>query len=104
MTIDEKISALKAIVIGNYSDELLTAYLKLAGQKVLNRAYPYSTEVEEVPARYEQNQLQIAAYMIHKRGAEGQTSHSENGITRQYEDADIPASMLRDITPFVGVL
>ena len=35
-------------------------------------------------------------------GSEGQTSHTENGITRQYESADVPASMLKTITPHVG--
>lgn len=104
MTDAEKLTALKLIVMGNYSDELLSAYLAMAGQKVINRAYPYDSSVTTVPARYEQNQLQIAAYMIHKRGAEGQTSHTENGITRQYENADVPASLLKDITPMVGVL
>ena len=42
--------------------------------------------------------------MLNKRGAEGQTSHSENGISRSYENADIPESMLKSIIPFCGVL
>ena len=39
-----------------------------------------------------------------KRGAEGQTQHSENGITRQYENADIPSSMLKSLTPYCGTI
>ncbi|MDD6715722.1 MAG: phage head-tail connector protein [Firmicutes bacterium] len=104
MTDLEKLAALKLLIKGSYSDEILSAYLKMAGQKVINRAYPYDDTVTSVPVRYEHNQLQIAAYMIHKLGAEGQTAHTENGISRRYENADVPASMLSDIVPHVGVL
>lgn len=103
MTDTEKLAVLKQMITGSYSDEVLSAYLTLAGQKVLNKAYPYDNSVTTVPERYESNQIQIAVYLINKRGAEGQTSHTENGITRQYENADIPSSLLKDITPHVGV-
>ena len=58
----------------------------------------------EVPTKYHHLQIEIAGYMLNKRGAEGQTAHTENGIVRQYENADIPASMLRTVTPFCGVI
>ena len=44
-----------------------------------------------------------AVYLLNKRGAEGETAHSENGISRSYESADIPESMLSGIIPFAGV-
>lgn len=69
-----------------------------------SQAYPYDPNVTEVPVQYDTLQCEIAAYMLNKRGAEGQTSHSENGISRSYENADIPASMLRVVTPHVGVI
>jgi hypothetical protein len=40
--------------------------------------------------------------LFNKQGAEGQTSHSENGITRQYEEGDIPHSQLKQIIPMAG--
>lgn len=104
MTNEEKVKALKAMVGGSDSDEVLSTYLLLAGKKIIARAYPYDPEVTEVPVQYEYLQLEIAAYMLNKRGAEGQTSHSENGISRSYENADIPASMLKAVTPHVGVI
>ena len=104
MTHDEKLTALKAMVGGSDTDEVLSTYLLLAGRKVIARAFPYNDEVVEVPAKYETIQLEIAAYMLNKRGAEGQTQHSENGITRQYENADVPSSMLKAITPYCGVI
>ena len=104
MTHDEKLTALKAMIGGSDTDEVLSAYLNLAGGKIIAKAYPYNSEVTEVPAQYHYLQVEIAAYMLNKRGAEGQTSHTENGITRQYENADVPASMLKAITPYCGVI
>lgn len=104
MTHDEKLTALKAMVGGSDTDEVLSAYLNLAGGKIIAKAYPYNSEVTEVPVQYHYLQVEIAAYMLNKRGAEGQTSHTENGITRQYENADVPASMLKAITPYCGVI
>ena len=77
--------------------------LSISAQKILDRAYPYDTTVTEVPARYETKQVEIAVYLYNKRGAEGQTSHNENGINRTYESADVPESLMRGITPHVGV-
>jgi len=104
MTDSEKISALKSMIGDSDEDEVLSTYLLIAGQKIIARAYPYDDTVTEVPSRYETLQLEIAAYLMNKRGAEGQTSHSENGISRTYEDADIPSSMLKVITPHCGVI
>jgi hypothetical protein len=66
--------------------------------------YPYDSTVTEVPNRYETKQVEIAVYLYNKRGAEGQTAHNENGINRTYESADVPESLMRGITPFVGVI
>lgn len=104
MTQAEKVKLLKAMVGESDSEEVLLAYLNIAGRKILDRAYPYDAEITEVPTRYEFLQCEIAAYLLNKRGAEGQTAHSENGISRTYESADVPASMLNAITPMVGVI
>jgi hypothetical protein len=100
----EKLTLLKAMVGSADSDDVLLAYLDIAGRKILNRAYPYGTDETEVPARYDFLQCEIAAYLLNKRGAEGQVSHSENGISRSYESADVPESLLGAITPTVGVI
>lgn len=100
----EKLTALATIVGNSESYEVLSTYLMLAGKKIISKAYPYATEVKEVPAQYESLQIEIAAYMINKRGAEGQLSHSENGISRTYENADIPESMLKTIVPYCGII
>ena len=100
----EKLTRLKAMVGSADSDDVLLAYLDIAGGKILNRAYPYGTDETEVPTRYDFLQCEIAAYLLNKRGAEGQTGHSENGISRSYESADVPESLLGAVTPCVGVI
>ncbi len=87
-----------------YSDAVLSAYLRIAGRKIINRAFPYRDDITEVPEKYESVQLEVAAYLVNKRGAEGETSHGENGITRTYENADVPESMLRAVVPACGVV
>ena len=108
MTEVEKLSMLRVMVgqpnEGDWSDDVLNSYLAIAGRKILNRAYPYDDTVTEVPRRYGYLQCDIANYLLNKRGAEGQTSHSENGVSRSYESADVPESMLSEIIPHVGVI
>lgn len=108
MTDVEKLSLLRVMVgqpnEDDWSDDVLLSYLKIAGEKIINRAYPYDDTVGEVPRRYGYLQCDIANYLLNKRGAEGQTAHSENGINRSYESADVPESMLSEVIPCVGVL
>lgn len=104
MTQDEKLIALKAMVGTSDSDEVLSTYLTFAGSKILAKAYPYQNDVTEVPAQYAHLQVEIAAYMLNKRGAEGQTSHTENGVSRSYENGDVPPSMLKAVIPACGVI
>ncbi len=88
---------------GETDDALLITFLDLAGQKILEKCYPYDQGNREVPAKYHSTQLEIAVYLMNKRGAEGEIAHNENGINRSYENASIPDSMLKGITPFCSV-
>jgi hypothetical protein len=99
----DKLQTLKLLTGATDSeDDLLLALLSLAEGKILERLYPYDHSKETLPARYVGKQIEIAVYLYNKQGAEGQTAHSENGISRTYESADVPESMLRGIAPFVG--
>ena len=104
----EKLAMLRVMVgqpnEGDWSDDVLVSYLAIAGRKILNRAYPYDDTVTEVPRRYGYLQCDIATYLLNKRGAEGQIAHSENGVNRTYESADVPESMLSEVISHVGVL
>ena len=109
MTDIEKL-ALCRVMVGQpataegWTDEILNAYLTIAGRKIIDRAYPYNDTVTEVPVRYGYLQCEIATYLLNKRGAEGEVSHSENGISRTYEKADVPDSMLSVVAPYCGVV
>lgn len=83
---------------------MLLTLLSISAQKILDRLYPFDDTMTSIPSRYVSKQVEIAVWLYNKRGAEGQVAHSENGINRAYESADIPDSLLAGITPKVGVL
>lgn len=108
MTEEKKREMLRTLIDdSSYKEDFQTmsVYLDMAGAKILERLYPYKESWDglEVPDKYAMLQLKIAAYMLNKRGAEGQIQHIENGVHRNYGDADVPESMLSSIAPFVGV-
>lgn len=104
MNMDEKLLSLrKRIAPDTVSDDLLSELLEQAGAIVLNRRYPFGyPDGMEVSNQYARIQVAIALELYAKRGAEAQTMHSENGISRTYEAGDISPSLLRQITPMCG--
>ena len=82
------------------TDARLEAMLAGAASLILNKMYPFGyPEDATVPIRYEQLQIQLAVEIYSKRGAEGQTAHSENGISRTWP-AQSP--LLAQVTPHCG--
>lgn len=102
MTDDEKLAVVGRLT-GETCPAVLDAYLSLAKSAVLARAYPYGNGEEEIPPKYDAVQIEAAVYLLNKRGAEGEVSHSENGVSRTYADGGLPPSLLRRITPMAGV-
>lgn len=102
MSEDEK-KVMLTVMTEETDDDVLYTYLTLARNIILQKAFPYGTGEEELPAKYDSIHVEIAAYMMNKRGAEGETVHLENGVSRHYEDGSIPPSLLRRIVPCVGV-
>lgn len=102
MTNEEMLAIVKART-GVDNDTLLSAYIADAGQAIINKAYPFKTGITEVPAKYQNRQVEIAVYLVNKQGAEGETSHNENGVNRSYESASVPKSMLREIVPLAKI-
>lgn len=111
MTLEKKINMLARMMDMDAAEEsgILEVYLELAGQKILNRMYQFPESYTdygslEVPDMYVMKQLNIAVYLLNKRGAEGEIQHIENGVHRNYGSADIPDSMLSDIVPYCVAL
>ena len=77
------------------TDEVLNSVLSAAGALILNRMFPFGyDEKTVVPPRYEQIQIQLAVELYSQRGAEGQTGHSENGISRSWPEKNRLLSMI----------
>ena len=104
MTNSEKIVLVKALS-DETDDNVISAFLGLAGDAIYNYADPYRTKnKDELLDEYGGLQAKAAAYYLTKRGWDFQTSHSENGVNRNYEAGDLPESILREITPRAGVV
>ena len=103
MTDTEKKTMLQNMT-GESDSDVLVTYLKMAEEIVISRSFPFGTGSETMPKKYGSTQVEIAAFLLNKRGAEGESSHTENGITRRYDDGDIPPGLLRRITPVGEVL
>lgn len=77
------------------NDDVLDSLLSSAGSLVLNRMYPFGyAEDMRVPTRYEEIQIQLAVELYTQRGAEGQTGHGENGISRSWPEKNRLLSMI----------
>lgn len=77
------------------SDEVLQFYLDSAGAVICD-----IRDSDIVETKYMPVQIEIAIELYNKRGAEGQTAHGENGLSRTYETASISPSLLSKITPY----
>lgn len=106
MDIEQKKRMLTTMIGPGDDDETLSAYLSVAAEKILYTAYPYVADHSEmsVPPMYDTLQVEIAAYLMNRRGAEGETQHIENGVHRNYGSSDVPPDLMKRIVPFVGVV
>ena len=85
--------------------EYVQTYLDLAKAAVVSRIFPYIPDEtwDDVPVKHHMRTCEIAAYLVNKRGAEGEIQHTESGVSRQYASASIPEAMFEGMVPFAGV-
>lgn len=103
MTDTDKFALIKAMT-DETDDSVISAFLSLVADAVYHAACPYgNADKAAVIEEYGGVQCRAAAYYLNKRGADGEKSHAENGVNRVYENADLPESLLREITPIAGV-
>lgn len=105
MTDSDKLNNLRLMTDSHDSDDVLLFFLSTAKRKMLNRLYPFAKDASELPLppRYDGLQIEIAAFMLNKRGAEGEVQHNENGISRTYGTADVPSALMAELTPFCAL-
>ena len=103
MTDSEKVALCQALINDvNVTTDQISTYLAVCASRILERLYPFGGAPETLPEQYAYTQCELAVRMIARRGGEGETSHSENGVSRTYgsvNDEDI----LQRITPYLGV-
>lgn len=106
MTNDEKVEQLRTLLAEDAevaTDELLNVLIEDAESIVLERRYPYGYEEgTPVPSQYERLQIRIALELYNRMGAEGQTSHNENGMQRSYNGGFVSTHLLKQIVPIIG--
>lgn len=105
MTENDKIKTVQTLIgdCDEATTDTIAVYLKLAESAILKRLYPFGAASNILPQQYEMDQCELAVRFFNRRGAEGETSHSENSITRTYgtvNDEDI----LSRIVPFAKVM
>ena len=99
-----QLERLKIRITENVSDVELEDILESAKAVILSRRFPYGFYPLEIEDRYKDLQIRIAVEMYAKRGAEGETAHSENGVSRTYSSASVSEELLREITPKGSVI
>lgn len=109
MTEQEKLDNLRAMCgmsSTEISDATLTIYLGNAKNIILRKAFPLVADFARIalPVKYESLQVEIANELVLKRGAEGETAHSENGVNRSYENAGVSSFLLDQIVPCTRVI
>ena len=80
----------------NSADDLLSLILENAKEIICDLR-----NTDNIEPKYLNAQLAIAVEIFNKRGAEGQSGHSENGLSRSYENGDISYAVLSRVTPVI---
>lgn len=109
MTAEQKLAMAKTFlhITDTSEDTLISTYLTAAQQEIIYWRYSYvpSDSIPvEVPAEYEMTQINavVAGYSI--SGAEGEVTHSENGISRTFKYEDMLAYIRSHVIPFARVI
>lgn len=108
MTDKEKLDQLKIFLGDDQPDDArLAAYLDSAKAEIIAWRYGAKPESEwpaEVPVEYVQTQIWAVVAGHSQAGAENQTAHAENGISRTFKHGDMIAYIHANVRPYVGVL
>lgn len=87
------------------ADTLLESALERAKLGILELRFPFGYEDgTDLEPRYMGLQIEWAIELIAKMGAEGETAHSEAGVSRTYENAGVSDSLKRRVVPMCKVV
>lgn len=108
MTTAVKLAQLKVLLNTTdvAQDAALVVYLSLARTEILSWLYSGKIPdgVDDVPARYEPTQIMAVVAGYGLMGAENQTSHAENGISRSFKYSDMLQYIKGNVIPYARVM
>lgn len=109
MTADQKIARIRLLapdIEGQITTERLTAYLEMSRDEILGWRYSYNPDstITDVPAEYETVQIYAVLTGLNLIGAEGEISHSENGINRTYNYSGMVEYIRSKVIPKVKIV
>ena len=83
------------------SDDVVNTFFQLSKNAILLKRFPYLQDIseKELPSIYDSLCVRLAVYMFNKQGAEGEISHTENGVSIKWENGDLPESMMSEVIP-----
>lgn len=110
MTKTEKLARLKVLLSDGGevpSDTILEEYIDVSGEEILAWKYHLiggvPSDVTEVPAVDEPTQIYAVIAGYTHAGAEGQSTHIENGVHRHYMYEDMIGYIRNHVLPYVRV-
>lgn len=90
--------------ITDFSDNDLNDEIESAIEAVNGRRHFSPNEKQLFEDKYKEIVIRLCICSIAKMGAEGQISHSENGISRTYAGAsELPNDILKEIVPLARI-
>lgn len=109
MTFDERLEMLMTQLpdAPAEEEELLETLLYTARDIINERRFPFRKELpDDVEPKYEGLQIRIAKELYTKLGIEGETQHSEAGMTRTFTSSggDVTKQLLQMVIPLYGGL
>jgi hypothetical protein len=111
MTQYQKVEMLKTLIQDDANmpeDDALGVYLTVAENEIINWRFsmvPEGTDVPSVvPAEFEMTQIYAVLAGLTTSGAEGETAHAENGISRTFHYADMIDYIHAHVRPLCKVV
>lgn len=107
MSNEEKLEMLMSLlgVSDSNLEDTFNSYLTAAAREILAWRYSYSAQsVDVVPPEYEMTQIYAVIAGYSQSGAEGQMTHSENGIARTFKYPDMIRYIRANVVPMCGVV
>lgn len=110
MTDGEKLRYVKSVLglqTETLEDERIAAFLEIAGKEIISWRYSFlgpDKTPDSVPPEYEMTQVYGVVAGYSQTGAENETSHSENGISRTFKHADMISYIRAHVIPYAKVM